>query len=168
VEDEDGNICNEDRFCASILGTLEQQNHCMGDQLVEKGYALAQVGKRNVQRITARQQTEGQAVVRTEPSTHERHDLLMKCSRAGHLFEITVGGSILNSADMLLSREQKEMLVRAEELDKTKNLLENYTKTCDDAVKVFNKPFMNWPKDDFKVEHSSTSRVPIHQRRDQN
>jgi hypothetical protein len=76
----------------------------------------------------------------------------MKCTRAGHFFEITDGGGVLNSADMLLSRERKEMLARAEELEKTKKRLENYTETCEDAVKVFNnKPYKNWLKDDFKV-----------------
>jgi hypothetical protein len=53
---------------------------------------------------------------------------------------------------MLLSREWREMLVRAEDLEKTKKRLENYTETCEDAVKVFNnKPYKNWLKDDFKV-----------------
>jgi hypothetical protein len=150
VEDEDGNIGDEDGSYALMLDELEQQNHRMVDKLVGKGYALPQLGKRNVQRITARQ-TEGRAAVRTEPSTRERQDLLMKCSRAGHFFEITDGGGVLNSADMLLSRERKEMLVRAEELEKTKKRLENYTETCEDAVKVFNKPYKNWLKEDFKV-----------------
>jgi hypothetical protein len=62
----------------------------------------------------------------------------MKCARAGHFFEITDGGGVLNSADMLLSRERREMLVRAEELEKTKKRLENYTETCEDAAKLFN------------------------------
>jgi hypothetical protein len=58
-----------------MLNKLEQQNCRMVDKLVEKGYALAQLGKKNVQRITARQ-IKGQAVVRPEPSTRERQDLL--------------------------------------------------------------------------------------------
>jgi hypothetical protein len=149
VEDEDGNMM--DGSYTLMLDELEQQNHRMVDKLVEKGYALAQLGKRNVQRITARQ-IEGRAAVRTEPSTRERQDLLMKCARAGHFFEITDGGGVLNSADMLLSRERREMLVRAEELEKTKKRLENYTETCQDAAKLFNnKPYKNWLKDDFKV-----------------
>jgi hypothetical protein len=95
---------------------------------------------------------EGRAAVRTESSTRERQDLLMKCARAGYFVEITDGGGVLNSEDMLLSREQREMLVRAEDLEKTKKRLENYTETCEDAVKVFNnKPYKNWLKDDFKV-----------------
>jgi hypothetical protein len=150
VKDEDGNIGDEDGCYALVLDELEQQNHWMVNNVVGKGYALAQLRKRNVQRITARQ-TGGQAAVRTEPSTCERQDLLMKCSGAGHFFEITDGGGVLNSEDMLLSRERKEMLVWAEELEKTKKPLENYMETCEDAVKVFNKPYKNWLKDDFKV-----------------
>jgi hypothetical protein len=151
VEDEDGNIGVEDGSYALMLDELEQQNHRMVDKLVEKGYALAQLGKRNVQRITARQ-IEGRAALRTEPSTRERQDLLMKCARAGHFFEITDGDGVLNSGDMLPSREWREMLVRAGELEKTKKHLENYTETCEDAVKVFNnKPYKNRLKNDFKV-----------------
>ena len=45
VEDEDGNIGNEDGSDALMLHELEEQNHRMGDKLVEKGYALAQLKK---------------------------------------------------------------------------------------------------------------------------
>jgi hypothetical protein len=44
------------------------------------------------------------------------------------------------------------MLVRAEDLENPKKGLENYTETCEDAVKVFNNmKYKNWLKDDFKV-----------------
>jgi hypothetical protein len=45
VEDKDGNIGDEDGSYASMLDELEQQNHRMVDTLVQKGYALAQLGK---------------------------------------------------------------------------------------------------------------------------
>ncbi len=67
VEDEDEKMM--DGSYTLVLDELEQQNHRMVDKLVEKGYALAQLGKRNVQRITARQ-IEGRAAVRTEPTLH--------------------------------------------------------------------------------------------------
>jgi hypothetical protein len=45
VEDKDGNIGVGDGSYALMLDKLEQQNHRMVDKLVEKGYALAQLGK---------------------------------------------------------------------------------------------------------------------------
>jgi hypothetical protein len=45
VEDEDENIGVGDGSYALMLDELEQQNHRMVDKLVEKGYALAQLGK---------------------------------------------------------------------------------------------------------------------------
>jgi hypothetical protein len=60
--------------------------------------------------------------------------------------------SDVNSTDMLLSRERREMMVRAEELEETKKRLENYTETCEDVAKLFNnEPYKNWLKDNFKV-----------------
>ena len=150
VEDEDGEVDEEKDPYGSMLDTLEQQNHSTVAQLVEKGYTLATLGKRNVERITATQ-TEGRAAVRTLPNTRERQDLLMKCSRAGHFFEITDGGGVLNSADMLLAKERKDMLVRAQALEKTKKSLEDYTMVSIEAVEVFNKPYIGWLKNDFKI-----------------
>jgi hypothetical protein len=75
----------------------------------------------------------------------------MKCSRAGHFFEIIDGGGVLNSADMLLAKERKDMLVRAQALEKRKKSLEDYTMVSIEAVEVFNKPYIGWLKNDFKI-----------------
>jgi hypothetical protein len=150
VEGEDEAVNEEEESYGSILEKLEQQNHSAVARLVEKGYALATLGKRTVERITA-SQTEGRAAVKTLPNTRERQDLLMTCSRAGHFFEATDGGGVMNSADMMLARERKDMLQRAKALEKAKKNLTDYAAVSTEAVEVFKKPYKDWLKPDFKI-----------------
>jgi hypothetical protein len=71
VEDEDGEVDEEEDPYGSMLEALEQQNHDTVARLVERSYALATLGKRNVERISATQ-TEGRSAVKTLPNTRAR------------------------------------------------------------------------------------------------
>jgi hypothetical protein len=55
AEDEDGEVDEEEHSYVSILEMLQQQNHDTVAQLVGNGYALAALGKRYIERITAAQ-----------------------------------------------------------------------------------------------------------------
>ena len=75
---------------------------------MENGWKLAEKGKRFVRRITSNQML-GQEATRTLPNTRARQDLLEQASTAGHFYQVTGGGGVMNTLDMLMAQQQKEM-----------------------------------------------------------
>jgi hypothetical protein len=131
VEGEEG-VDEEADPQGALLEQLEQLNHGCVSRLTAKGYDLADKGKRFVRRITVAQ-VAGREATRTLPNTRARQDLLEKCSAAGEFFQVTSGGAVMNSVDMLLSRERKQMRKKAEAMKQLKKKVKEYEKT---VVKV--------------------------------
>jgi hypothetical protein len=103
-----------------------------------------------VKRITSRQ-IAGRDITRTVANTRERQDLLEKVSTSGQFFQVTSGGAVLNSADMLLARERKHMRKEAEEQERLKESKLAYSKAMEVAKKVFTKKYKKWTIADYKV-----------------
>ena len=150
VEDKEGARVHDkhsDPFTEALIG-IEQLNHQVVKELVEKGYTYAADAKRNAMRVKKKDDT-GRAT--TQPNTNERRALLGKVRYAGDFFHVTGGGGVINSSDMLLAMEKKEMLKEAEELEKKKSLIEKFDEIKSAARSVFSQPYSSWKKSDFQT-----------------
>jgi hypothetical protein len=130
-----------------LLQQLENENHGAASNLLEKGYELAEQGKRYVNRITSNQQR-GRDAVKTYANTRERQDALEKCKYPGDFFRATGGGACGNSSDCLLARARKNGYKDAIEFRKVFDGFNAYDKTKQDAKKIISKK--KWTVDDYR------------------
>jgi hypothetical protein len=150
VAGEEDDIEEDSDPHGALLDQLEKENHFCVSQLEERGYSLAFQAKRFVKRITSNQLA-GQATTRTVPNTRERQDLLQKVSTSGQFYQVTSGGAVLNSADVLLGRERKLMLKEAKTLQDLKKETLAFADTLKSAKLLGEKDYKKWTMRDFKV-----------------
>jgi hypothetical protein len=150
VEGDENEIDEEADTLGALYNNLEKLNHDVVSLLVEKGWTFAEKGKRFVHRITS-SQIEGQEATRTLPNTRARQDLLEQASTAGHFYQVTCGGGVMNTSDMLIARQRKEMRKEVGTIKvKLKAPLLAYQKQVEKAKDVFlRKKYKKWIKSDF-------------------
>ena len=151
VENEQGDIVDDEAAdpYTQTLVDIEKLNHDTVEELVKKGYTHALEAKRNAMRVSMLNGKFGGAT--TEPHTEERRALLEKVRYAGDFFHVTGGGGVVNSADMLLAMERKEMQKQAEEIEKKKALIEKFADIKQKATNIFNQPYSSWKKPDYLI-----------------
>ncbi|CAB9523296.1 unknown protein [Seminavis robusta] len=133
VETEDGDINESADPYGCLLDELEQQNDDAVSFLEDNDYNLADNLRRHPKRVTSAQ-TKGRMSVVTVPNTRERQDAIQSCSTAGGWFQATNGGAPMTCDDALIAYARKDMLVRAEEMEKRKKST-NKRVTVDSGVK---------------------------------
>jgi hypothetical protein len=101
--------------------------------------------KRSVIQVTANQ-INGKEVTQTIPNTREHQDQLFQVSTAGQYFSVTNGGAPMNSTDMLLAMERKQMYKTAEKLEKTRSLYLSFEAIAEQGKEIANsnKPSNTW------------------------
>jgi hypothetical protein len=132
-----------------VLLEAERINHEAVEKLVARGYKHAVEAKRSANRVTANERL-GFGVT-TEPNTEERRALLKKARYAGDYFHITGGGGVVNTADMLLALEQKEMAKTVILVEKKKKDLAKFAEIRLEAKKVFLIEYSKWRKSHFQT-----------------
>jgi hypothetical protein len=150
-ESDDG--IDEERDPLGVLyDELEKQNHAVVNSLVTKGYISATNLRRCIDRITARQ-VEGRESVATEPHTRERQELLMRATTAGQFFRATLGGGALNCSDALLGHARKDMLDKANVMEKEKKEALKFDADAEIGWKIYDtKPsYLTWNMVELKL-----------------
>lgn len=106
-------LCNE----------VEQTNHKVVEALRSKGFAVANMLKRKIKRITSAQREGRQAALVFEDD-NDRYDRLAESSKtAGKHFVLTDGGGPLNHTDVLMGKARIEARKAAKLMAKKKKLI---------------------------------------------
>lgn len=133
---------------------MEKANHSTVDKLVALNYPLAEDARRVVYQIweyTTDKDGNKHPPIRTVPCMREHQDALAICSQAGEFFQVTNGGAILTSIDLLIDRERRLMATKYKVLLQQKQAKDKYAEVVVDATQVFSKRCSDWKKSDFET-----------------
>jgi len=91
-----------------LIASLERRNHLVVDELINKGYRLADRLKQNIQRISKKKMSSSNSI--TVPYSFKRQKLLMNTRQGGEWFKATNGGAPLNCDDAIIAMEREQIL----------------------------------------------------------
>jgi hypothetical protein len=154
VEMIDGEIDSDADPYGSLINLIEETNIHVCAQLIDAGYSEEAVVtlQRFARRVTGRQ-VQTREATRTDAGSRERQDLLAKCTTAGQFFWITRGGAIMNSSDVLLSFERKEMEQKVKKMKQHKDDCGSFVNIKSDYDELMQTKIApeNWKNDELKV-----------------
>ena len=144
VIDRNGDVDQDsnDLGIAAMLLKLEKENHEAVHRLQLKGYNIATILKRDLERNN-RQSDAFQETI-TIPGTTEHQRKLMKASTQGKHFQVTNGGAPMNSDDCLIAAEMKAYEREKVDLCKKKKAIKAQRKLKVCASMVQGNDYLKW------------------------
>ena len=145
VIDSNGDVDQDsnDLGIAHMLLKLEKENHEAVRRLQLKGYSLATILKRDLERNDRQSEQAFQETI-TIPGTTAHQRQLMEASTQGKHFQVSNGGAPMNSDDCLIAAEMKSYEREKIDLSKKKKAVKAQRKLKVCASTVQGDDYLKW------------------------